>query len=362
MLPIAPRLHEPLRATLRGEASEWPEELSADEVHALVVHGVAPLVYATGRASGLRKEAIRSAAVEALREDDLRAVLEALAGAGVEVLILKGTALAYDLYASPDLRPRGDTDLLIAANDLERARVTLLALGFEEQPVSGDEHGTRQTAFTRADTSGLMHMYDVHWAVANSPVFASALRFEDLRLRARPILRLGPRARGLSDVDALLLACIHRVAHHHDSDRVIWLVDIALLRDRMTPAEHGQFWRAAAEARVVGACVRSIERADEWTSRPPVHRPEEWLSGEELSRDEASRLFLNRELTQGGVLVANLRALPWRARLQRLWQVAFPPPAFVRQSFGVRGRLALPLLYAWRGARGLLRLFRRVGV
>ncbi|HEX7833165.1 MAG TPA: nucleotidyltransferase family protein [Thermoanaerobaculia bacterium] len=360
MPPIAPRLHEPLRAALRGEASDWPG-LTDAETHALIVHGVAPLVYATAQVPQLRTEAIRAAALEALRVDDVRTVLDALGNADIATLVLKGTALAYDLYASPELRPRGDTDLLIAARDLERARAVFTELGFEEQPLSGDEHGLRQTAFTRRGASGVVHMYDVHWAVANTPLFASVLDFDRMLARARALPRLGDHARGLDDVDALLLACIHRVAHHHDSDRVIWLADIALLRDRLARAEHERFWRAAADARIVGACVRSVELANDWMSRPDVNRADEWLSADELTRDEASQVFLDRDITQGGVLAANLRALPWRARIERMWQVAFPSPAFMRQSFGARSRIVLPWLYLVRGVRGLLRLFRRVG-
>lgn len=361
MLPITPRLEQPLRAALRGDVSEWPDDLTETEVRALVLHGVAPLVYAAARVPRLRGEAIRAAALEALRAKDVRGVLDSLASANVPALVLKGTALAYDLYTSPDLRPRGDTDLLIAARDLDAARAVFVQLGFEEQPLTGDEHGMRQTVFTRADASGVVQMYDVHWAIANTPLFASALAFDDLLASARPLSFLGPNALGLSDVDALLLACIHRVAHHHDSDRIIWLADIALLRDRMSRDEHERFWRAAARARIVGACVVSVRRANEWMSRPDVHRAGEWLSRDELERDEASRVFLDRDLTRGALLAANLRALPWRARLQRLRQVAFPPARFVQQSFGTRNRLALPWLYLARGVRGVLRLFRRVG-
>lgn len=361
MLPIASRLQEPLRAALRGDASEWPDDLTDGEVRALVLHGVAPLVYAAARVPQLRGEAIRAAALEALRAEDVRGVLEALASSNVATLVLKGTALAYDLYTSPDLRPRGDTDLLIAARDLDAARAVFVRLGFEEQPLSGDEHGMRQTVFTRADTSGVVQMYDVHWAVANTPLFASALAFDDLLTHARPLSALGSHALGLSDVDALLLACIHRVAHHHDSDRIVWLADIALLRDRMSRDEHERFWRAAAKARIVGACMVSVRRANEWMSRPVENRADEWLSRDELEREEASRVFLDRDLTRGELLAANLRALPWRARVQRVWQVAFPPARFVQQSFGTRSRLMLPWLYVARGVRGVLRLFRRVG-
>lgn len=357
--PIPARLREPLRAALRGELAAWPS-LSADDVRLLVDHGVAPLVYTTQPIPELRGAAIHAAAVEPLRADDLRGVLSALAGRGLDVVITKGTALAYDIYAdygAPELRPRGDVDLLVAREHAEAVIDAFRALGYRGQLTSGDVHAVRQVTLSRTDAHGIRHDYDVHWDVANTPLFASALRFEDLQ--TIPLPRLGPHARGLGHPDALLLACIHRVAHHHDNERLIWLADIALLRDRMTAEEHRRFWRQAADARVVGVCRRSIELAGDWLSRPPHDRAEDHLGREALTREEPSRAFLDRDLTYGGVMLANFRALPWRARAQRLWQLAFPPAAFVRQSFGTQSRLLLPWLYLRRGARGVARLFRR---
>ena len=355
--PIPARLREPLRAALRGEAHAWPS-LSDDDVQLLVDHGVAPLVYATQPLPELRGAAIRAAALEPLRADDLRDVLSALAARGIDVLITKGTALAYDVYAAPELRPRGDVDLLVVRDRAEAALDAFRAMGFRERTTSGDEHGVRQVTLSRADGHGIRHDYDLHWDVANTPLFASALTFAGIA--ARPLPPLGPHARGLGHADALLLACIHRVAHHHDNERLIWLVDIALLRDAMTADEHGRFWRKAAEARVVGVCRRSIALADEWLSRPPHDLAEDHLRGDELARDEASQAFLDRGMTYGGVMLANFRALPWRARVQRAWQLAFPPPAFVRESFGTQSRLLLPWLYVRRGVRGVAKLFRKI--
>lgn len=212
---------------------------------------------------------------------------------------------------------------------------------------------------SRQDGNGIRHDYDLHWAVANTPVFASALLFENAWPEAVPIPAIAPEARGFSLVDALLLACIHRVAHHHDDERLIWLVDIALLRDRMTSEEHRLFWERAAAARVIGACERSIELANDWLSRPPQHLSGDYLSAGERAGKEPSRVFLDRELTYGGEMLATFRALPWKARLQRAWHLAFPPAEFVLQSFGSRRRVALPWLYVRRGARGVARLFRR---
>jgi hypothetical protein len=356
--PVPPRLRETLAAVLRDPRSEWPdalsESLTSEEVRALIEHGVGPLVYARTRLPRLRDDAIRAAAYEPLRAADLAEVLGALASRGVEALVLKGTALAYDLYPEPELRPRSDTDLLIAHADLPVLRETMLALGFAEQPASGDAHGLRQAAFTRAP--GMV--YDVHWSATNVPAFDAVLRYEELRTRALPLPRLGPDARGLSYVDALLLACIHRVAHHHDSDRLIWLVDIDLLRERMTAEEHQRFWRLAAAGRVVGVCARSIAVADAWLSHSPHDGPEQWLSEEERTREEPSAVFLDRDITHGGVLASSLRALPWRARIQRIWQVAFPPAEFMRERFGSRNPFLLPWWYVYRAVRGVARLFR----
>jgi len=352
-LAIERRLHEPVRHALRGEPAPWPAELTAAEVEALITHGVVPIVYSVVHLPQLRDLAIRAAGVESQRLADLREVLAALTGRGIEALILKGSALAYQIYGSPELRPRGDTDLLIARDALEAARDALRGLGFTETPGSGDEHGVRQALFTRGP-----HTYDVHWSVANTAVFEGVLPFDELRRRAVALPRIAEDARGLSLVDALLLACVHRVAHHHDSDRLIWLCDIALLRDRMTVEEHQEFWEIAAERRIVGICERAAGLADEWMSRPRRHRAEDYLPA--IRRDEPSRVLMNRRITRGGVLAANLRALPWRLRARRVWQLAFPPPSFIRRSFGTRSTLALPWLYVYRGARGIARLVRRV--
>lgn len=357
---IPSRLLEPLRAALRGELACWPETLTDEELRTLTEHGLAPLIYATQPLPQLRNAAIQAAAVEPLRADDLRTVLSTLAANGIPVLIMKGAALAYDLYPGPELRPRADVDLLVSRKDVAAAIATLKALGCVAPLTSGDEHAVRQLTLLRRDAFGVQHGYDLHWDASNTPVFASALRFDHLLERAIAIPRLGDHARGLSYPDALLLACIHRVAHHHDTQRLIWLADIDLLRLRMSPEENARFWREAAEARMVAVCSRSIELAEEWFSRPPHDRAEQWLTAAELSQDEPSRAFLNPGMTYGAEMLADFRALSWKARAQRAWQLAFPPPAFLQESFGTHNRLLLPWLYVRRGARGVARLFRRV--
>jgi hypothetical protein len=345
-------LPEWLGDVLRGDAQQWP---APPDVDALIEHAVAPLAYARLLHPALRDVALRAAAAERPRLDDLRALLDAFAQRGIRVLIIKGTALAYDVYDAPELRPRADTDLLIAHGDVDRARALLAELGYDARVTSGDPHANRQEAFARADRFGIEHVYDLHWDIANTPVVRDALSFDELLARSVSLPRIGPAARAPSHVDALLIACIHRVAHHHDSDRLIWLYDIHLLREAMSRAEHDGFWRRAEERRVVAVCDRSVELAERWFGRGSHHRPQRIPAG------EPSAAFLDRSRSRGAVLAGDLAALGWRARLERLRDLALPPAAFMRASFPRAPRAVLPLLYVYRGARGVLRLFHRVG-
>jgi hypothetical protein len=361
-VPIPASLRAPLRALLRGQSADWPPAATDSEAAQLLEsieqNGLAPLVYARSpdwpiRAS-LRDIAIRAAAGETARLNDLRAVLTAFEANGIPVLIIKGTGLAYDIYPSPELRPRGDTDLLIAESDLDAVRTILHARRYTSPLTSGDTLAIRQQSFTRGG-----HVYDVHWDVVNSAIVRDALPFKELLSRSIAVPRIAPNALAPSHVDALLLACIHRVAHHHDIERLIWLYDIHLLREPMIADEQARFWRVAAERRVVAICERSIELADDWFAAPPHDRARDWLTESERSREEPSAAFLDHDRTRGAALGADLKALSWRGRLRRLRELALPSIGFMRQSFPSAPAAALPALYVWRGARGVLRLLRR---
>jgi hypothetical protein len=362
-VPVPALLSAPLRALLRGERADWPADATDSDATQLLEsieqNGLAPIVYARSPdwpiRPSLREIAIRAAAGETSRLADVRAVLSAFETNGIRVLIIKGTGLAYDIYPSPELRPRGDTDLLIAESDLESVRTILHALDYTSPLTSGDTLAVRQQSFTRGG-----HVYDVHWDIANSPIVRDALPFEELLSRAIAVPRIAPNALAPSHVDALLLACIHRVAHHHDIERLIWLYDIHLLRERMNAGEHARFWRLAADRRVVAICERSIELADEWFAAAPHDRASDWLRDGDRARDEPSAAFLDHDRTRGEVLTSDLKALSWRDRLRRMRELALPPIGFMRQSFPSAPTAALPALYVWRGARGVLRLLRRV--
>jgi len=353
--PFPERFALPLREAVSGSPARWPASVTDEEIGILDAHGMLSIVYAHSRLGELRGEAIRAAATEALRLADLRAVLAALEERGVVPLIVKGTALAYSLYETPELRPRSDTDILIAPDDLDVVRAALAPLGFTERLTSGDELGVRQRSFERVDRFGVLHAYDVHLDIANPALVARALTYEEMSARAMSLPRLAANALAPSMVDSLLYACIHRVVHHHGSDRLMWLYDVHLLVERLSDGDRQELWSRAAERHVVTICKRTLEDARQWFGGFDLA-----ASAPAVMEEEPSAAFLDRDRRRGAVLRDELAALTLRQKLQRLRQLAFPPPAFMMQSFGTNSRAVLPLLYAWRGVRGVARLFRRV--
>jgi hypothetical protein len=350
------RLLEPVGRALRGLPAEWPAQLMAEEIAAVDAHGMVPLIYEWSRLTELRTTAIQAAAYEVLHLEAVRSVLTALSIAGVTPILLKGTALAYSLYRAPEERPRGDTDLLVRTEDVDAVRKALNSLGYTENITSGDEHGVRQASWYRTDAFGFDHSFDVHWSIANPSAFANLIRHEDALPHTVAIESIHPAARGLDRVRALLLACVHRIAHHHDSDRMIWLVDIELLARRMRAADWVALRALAVQGGVATVTAHSLAAADQCFGAS--HASDAAMP---IVEGEPSALYLCRDARRFRFLMNEMTSLgSWSARGRRLLDLAFPPFAYMQKEFGVTSRVALPWFYAARGVRGIARMFRRV--
>src|SRR5262249_41696390 len=103
--------------------------------------------------------------------------------------------------------------------------------------------------------------FDIHWRIANPQVFAAAVGYDELASRSRPVPALGPHARTLCPVDALVLACIHRVAHHGDSDDLFWLWDVHLLASALSPEDVDLLVDVASRSAMRAVCAHTLQAA-----------------------------------------------------------------------------------------------------
>ena len=289
---------------------------------------------------------------EALEREAIVPVLQR--AAGLRLLFFKGAALAYGVYDVPADRMRIDWDVLIDTRDAAAAERALVESGFVKDVKTPGRIRVRQHSYRRALEDGECAV-DLHTGVVNAPSIAARIAFEDLAARSVALPSLHPDARGLGDVDALVLACLHRLVHHPGDQRLVWDADIVVL-----------------SRRIAGRLPELVARAGEWRSGPLVAREirramdkaaaplsaELAVALDTMAAQPSDALPYAREnRSRGDDFAIDWRSLGWRDRLSLARETFLPGAEFVRASSG--SRLPLPLLYLRRLAGGALGWFRR---
>ena len=342
------------------------EPLTAALLDAAVRHRVHYLLAAgTWRDShgdlsaALQRELRQAAALDAWHEQDLTRLLDALAAGGIDVLLMKGAALAYLIYDAPHLRVRVDTDLLIRREQLEAAERVLAAHGWRRPPESDFEIAAAQRHYEKAAPASRRLHLDVHWRIANPRTFSDALSFEELRTRAVPVPALGRAARAPGTVDALFLACLHRVAHHDDEVDLLWLWDIHLLVSRLSADEEEAFVALAVRTAMTGVCARGLDLVASAFATPAAAAMASRLRASGDGRSEPASRFLD-----GVRPIETLRAdlthvSDWRMALRLLGERVAPSRHYMRALYPRWPGALLWLAYLDRLVRGTPKWFRR---
>lgn len=361
-----------LRSLLRGAGHPWPtgadeEFLSQlltlsykDRVTGLLCQALldqpASLEITDAVLDKARGVVRQITANELLWQDEVAAVTAAMAAGGLSFLLFKGTPLAYTLYPQPWLRNRGDTDILFAdAASAERAWLVLSSMGYQRMNTSGGELLSCQFPCTRQLVGGASHMLDVHWGTSNHAELR-ALGFDELLAESVAVPDLGADTRMPCLEHALVLACLHRLAHRHEGEenRLIWLYDIHLLLQGMSDEQWLRFTAIVASKGTGPACREGIERAQQtFGTVIPAERASQIRTMPVAEGDAiSSRSLLQRDLAYLG------NQASYRATLQLLRQHLLPPVSYMVQKYQPRSRLLLPYLYLKRAVLGVVRRFK----
>lgn len=287
--------------------------------------------------------------------EECRRISETLSNAGIQSIWLKGAALSQWLYPHSHLRDLADIDLLLPDHaTVLRVADLLTPLGYTlpNPHIAGDLVVHELLAWSERAKLEL----DLHWALSNDALFADRLGWDELRQDAIYLPGLGPSARGLAPMHALLHACMHRALNYltGGENRLRWLYDIHLLALRLGDGEWARFADLARQRGLAGACRDALK-----TSSEAFHTvlPEPVMEAL-LTHARHERLQCNRLGSWGYLQWSTLLALPgWRARARWLRQLLFPDMAHLRVRYGVDGASALKicarrLLDGWRRWRG----------
>ena len=280
-----------------------------------------------------------------------------LHAAGLKSLLIKGFPLSYILYPEPGLRLYSDIDILFP--DLESAEKAWNIVGNTgyTRPVTvSGKYISHQFSCYRTGTSGFTWALDLHWRINNHYFFANALTFDELESSSVPLTGFDPEMRTLSPEYAMLLACLHRIAHtqDHKSDRLIWLYDIHLLASAFSSEQWTVFSELATGKKLSGICLDGLMNCNK---RFKTKLPEEII---ELFQRQGK----NDPIQPDGIssnwkyLLRSIQTMPgWTERCCFLREHLLPPSDYILIKYKTDKKWLLPVLYLRRIVGGIKKLF-----
>ena len=377
-LPVANNSEQFLLFILRGswdaEALEAARQIAVKDKldwdklqQTLDAEGLIPLVYQVIRNQNIIPTSIESkwqkvyyhnACRNTLLFKELATVLHTLKTAGVEVIVLKGAALAEMIYGNIAARPMSDLDLLIHPENLSLTRQVLAKLGYTATGVD------MQTGFTEEFRNegtfykqGIVDIYiDLHWRLI-SPVYYQRRFGTDwfwetclpVKINQSPALILGCEAE-------VLYLCAHLMLHH-DGKSLLWLHDIAaVINFYGEKIDWELVISKAKEYNLVLSLQKILWRvANDWNVSIPVEVLNK-LRVLKPSRNEVLTYIWQHQIMALRLFADVAGAKDWRLRLRIVWDTLFPSREYMQHRYKIRHPLLLPFYYSYR----LLRGFRRV--
>ena len=158
-------------------------------------------------------------------------VLGELRKDNVEVILLKGAALAETVYDNIALRPMGDIDLLVRPGDVSAVMRRLADAGYHtplyleprrRMPV---EYDNEIAVFKPGDAR---YRFDVHWGLLAALYYQDKMPPDWFWLTSQPLDEIGVPARSLGPEAQVLHLTAHWMLSHHGRG-LRWGYDVGLV-------------------------------------------------------------------------------------------------------------------------------------
>ena len=291
-------------------------------------HTQSTLLGHASHTQSVRAEHAKTMLLDALHRTALAELSQALASAEIRGLIIKGAALAHSHYPSPGLRPRVDTDLFVEPAQQLQAHQILLDSGWRTVASNFSAVVLPERTYQK-NFSGAVISLDLHWALSSRPLFARALAFATLYADSVAFDSAG-HWRMPSAVDALLIAAVHRIGHHRDQERFIWLYDVHLLWQAMTPMQQEQTLDRAEQSQLC-AILWDALAASQALFRTEISPAQ--IARLQSVKNEPGAALLNENLSD---FAFDWRFAGWRERYALIKQRVWAEPEYLRSQFNAK--------------------------
>lgn len=309
-----------------------PFALSDAAESASAKHGLTPWLcqqHFLVHLNAAQQQRIRSAfARERLHDAQQAMHLKILAYAfeanALPALVIKGAALARQIYPQLGLRAKGDLDVWVPYSCLTKVRNLLAELGYRAIPCNFGRFSQPEQSFVGPNWQNPVKI-DLHWEVSARPLLARAFTFDSI-WAASVDFGFGSKVRAPNILDALLIAIVHRVGHHREDARWIWLKDIDLIWRGLSTSQKRLTYETAKARGVLALLHEGL------TSTAAIFgTPLDFDAAEIDAPAELSALLLD---PNSSLLWIDFRSMKLLDFIKLCSEHAFPPNEFMQHRFG----------------------------
>ncbi len=274
-------------------------------------------------------------------ESELARVLEKMTVLDLQAVVLQGASLQSDLYPEPGLRPMEDIDVWVRPTDFPAFGKLLRNSGYVPDrfyPGTFRGHGAVLDIHTHLFWADRIQARRHLLTVGQEVLFEAAEQFE---VCGQPAIRL-------SRYDQVLYLGLHLLKHN--VERLIWLVDIRRILERLKPDEWGHLIRRADFIGQTRTLAQVLFLMDELL---PVEFPDMVRRFRNANRLAVLEKWVLRHKKRKGRLPgwSTLVLFPpgmRRGRWRLIWETFFPKLDVMQQIFPEAANLPAWRLYVKR--------------
>ena len=184
----------------------------------------------------LKKDYLSTAARNTLIYLEFKNIVGVFKEKDIDIMAMKGIALAEPIYQDIGVRGMSDIDLLIRKEDIKRANDALEDMGYYAVDLSRfDGSDNYLTTCDYRSENPLHPSFHVHWHIVNSSVpapYSSRINMDEFWRDAAHVEISDVSVLTMSPHHFLIHLCEHAMRVTHSASKLIYLVDIKALAER----------------------------------------------------------------------------------------------------------------------------------
>lgn len=298
-----------------------------------------------------------SKVVTSITDNTAKTLLRALDKAKINVVVLKGFSLGYQVYSSPYLRPKTDVDILIQHNDKNEVLNVFEQLGYTNPRGWEPQAIINQFSMKKSLGKGINVLFDVHLKISNSKHIENILNHKELIESANSTLL--PNINLINKQYALIHAIFHLLHHKSAGDliKLIWFYDIYLIVEQLNKSELIQLKAIVKAKGLANLVLHTLNLTHAHFPSTKLSELINWNSTEDVMNTTQNTYNYLLENNYGikGVAISLSATKGIKNKAAIIKEMVFPPSAEIYIKYGHQSGWPLPLLYVRRMITGLIK-------